>query len=102
MLTVLRFPACLVEGGQWVVVDQTRDDATIPYFSDATCAELTGALMNGELAALAYASNETLARCHNAIRGVLRSFRPRSLPAVGSGSFPQIARPGPPVAAPIR
>ena len=55
----------------WVVLDQERDGAIVFQCDDASVAELTAALMNGDLTVLESASGETLARCRNAIGGVL-------------------------------
>lgn len=90
MSSVQRFSACRVEGGEWAVVDQTRNDTIVVQPSDGTGADLIAALMNGDLTPLASARAEALAHCYKTIRGSLGVLRPRGRPAVGSEAFPQI------------
>jgi len=79
-----RFSICQASSGDWVVVDQGRNDVTVASCADAIGAELIAALMNGDLTALAEASAEAVSRCHKAIGGALRVPRQRARPAVGA------------------
>ena len=85
-----RYAASLDACGEWVVIDQERNDRTVASCSEAGGAELIAALMNGDLAVLSRADAETLAYCRSAIGGALRPLRPRGRPAVGVGLFPQV------------
>lgn len=67
-----------------------RCDQTLVRCPDADGAALIAALMNGDLAVLANASPETLARCRGAIGEVLRVLRPYGRPSVGAAAFPQV------------
>lgn len=83
----LTFPG---RGGEWVVVDLTRNARTVASCRDERGAELIAALMNGDLKALSSASADTVARCREAIHGALRTLRLRGRPAVGVDAFPQL------------
>jgi len=85
-----RYFASPDDGGGWVVIDQERNDRTVASCAEASGAELIAALMNGDLAALAMASAETMAYCKSAIGGALQPLRPRGRPAVGASLFPQV------------
>jgi len=81
---------CPGEGGEWVVVDRSRDAAAIASCRDQTGAALLAALMNGDLSALAGASPETLAQCRSALLGARRGPRAKARPSVGISAFPQL------------
>jgi hypothetical protein len=83
----LTFPG---QGGDWVVVDLTRNAKAVASCRDEQGAELIAALMNGDLTALSSASDDTVARCREAIHGALRTLRPRGRPSVGVDTFPQL------------
>ena len=66
------------------------DAAAVASCGDKTGAALLAALMNGDLAVLADASPETLARCRSALRSSRRNLRARARPAIGTSGFPQL------------
>ncbi len=90
MTGMVRFSTCPGAGGNWAVVDGACNARTVVSCRDAEGAELIAALMNGDLATLASASPDAVARCRQAICGVLRVMRPRGRPAVGTGALPQL------------
>jgi len=89
--SVGRFSTCRAAAGDWMVVDQHRNDVTVAHCEDANGAELIAALMNGDLTALADASADALAHCRKTLGGALQQPKPRGRPAVGRASFlPQL------------
>jgi hypothetical protein len=88
VIAAQRYAPCRDEGGEWFVVDQERDDRTVLHCADADGAAMIAALMNGDIAALADVSEETLARCRELLVDALRLLKPRGRPSVGAGDFP--------------
>ena len=76
--------------GDWFVVDQDRDDRRVFPCPDADGAVLIAALMNGDIAALAGVTEETLARCREILLDMFRSPKRCGLPSVGAEAFPRI------------
>ena len=85
-----RYLSCPSEGGEWVVVDRTRDAAAVASCRDKAGAALLAALMNGDLGVLAEATPETLSRCRSALRGSRSHLKAYAWPAIGTGGFPQL------------
>ena len=85
-----RYLTCPGVGGDWVVVDQDRNQEAVMHCCDAGGAALIAALMNGDLDALAGADRQSLATCHDAIGGALRLPKPNAKPSVGSGLLIQL------------
>ncbi len=90
MTIVSRYYACLGAGGDWVVVDQDRNQQAIMHCGDAQGAALIAALMNGDLDALAGADGGSLAICHDVIGGALRLPKPNARPSVGTVALVQL------------
>lgn len=87
---VARYAPCRSEGGEWRVVDQASDHRTVLSCPDAPGAALIAALMNGDVAALAHVTPETMARCRAALGEAMRLLRPNGRPLVGLEMFPRL------------
>ena len=72
------------------MVDKDRNREAVIHCCDAEGASVIAALMNGDLGALAGASTQALAVCHDAIGGALRLPKPSARPSVGRGPFVQL------------
>lgn len=89
-VVIARYAPCRSGDNGWAVVDQERADQTVLDCPDAAGAALIAGLMNGDLAALAAASPETLASCLAALAPMLRGLRPHGRPLIGVGAFPRL------------
>ncbi len=89
MTGAVRYSARVDAERGWIVVDAGGKPA-LGCCADAGGAELAAALMNGDLAALARASPETLAQCRATLGDMLRGPRLRGRPAVGEARYPLV------------
>ncbi len=89
IFTTQRYAPCRGEAGEWFVVDREHDDQRVLHCPDADGAALIAALMNGDVAALADVSQETLARCREILVDALGLLKPCGRPSVGVEPFPR-------------